>query len=115
MAYNYPRVQGTADRLIKKYGREARLRRSTGDRKVMCVLINYDAQERRNEMIQHADQKAIMSAVGLKLPPDPEEDALIIGASAKFIAPFEKWRIVAPPTKLDPAGTVVYWEVQVRK
>jgi hypothetical protein len=38
--YNYHRTQLTANRLITKYGRNAELRRATGDRRIKCVLIN---------------------------------------------------------------------------
>lgn len=114
--YNYRRTQLTANRLITKYGRNAVLRRASGDRKIKAVLIDFSSQEKRsNPLIQAADQKALISAVGLTIPPDMEEDIFVIGGTINFVPPFEEWKIVAPPTKLDPAGTVVYWEAQLRK
>lgn len=114
MAYNYARVQNRADQLIRKYGRAAVLRRTSGDRPVRAVLIDYTTRERAGDLIQASDQKALVSAKGLTVPPDNEEDVLVIGAGPTFVAPFEELKIVAPPSKLDPAGTVVYWELQVR-
>jgi hypothetical protein len=114
--YNYHRTQLTANRLITKYGRNAVLRRATGDRRIKCVLINYSTQEQRsNPLIQAADQKALISALAMTVPPDMEEDTLVIGRDVRFIAPFEVWKIMAPPVKLDPAGTIVYWEAQLRR
>lgn len=118
VAYNYGRTRATADRLIRKFGRSraAVLRRDGVDRKISVVMLNYSTSEvgRSGGLIQSADQRAYVSAVDLDIPPDNERDVLVIGSGPKFVAPFEEWRIVAPPIKLDPAGTVVYWELQVR-
>lgn len=114
MAYNYGRVQGRAHQLISKYGRDAVLRRSSGDRSIKCVLIDFSTQERQGGLVQFGDQKALVSALGLTVPPDFEEDVLVVGGTDKFVSPFTTYRLVAPPSKLDPAGTVIYWELQVR-
>lgn len=121
MAYNYARTQGTALRLITKFGREARLVRVVNDveveRKCICVLIDYTTSEigGANGLIAYGDQKALVASKGLTIPPDNELDYLKIGANQSYVAPFEKWRLVRPPSKLDPAGIVIYWELQVRK
>lgn len=118
-AYNYGRTKATAHRLIDKYGRAGVLRRvvngSNVDRAITVVLLNYSTRERDGDLIQFADQRAYISAVGMATPPDFDEEILVVGAGRAFSAPFEIWRLVAPPMKLDPAGTVVYYEQQVRK
>jgi hypothetical protein len=115
--YNYARTQLTANRLITKYGRNAVLRRASGDRKIKCVMIDYSTREKISSggLITFADQKALISALAMTEPPDMELDVIVLGKNVRFIAPFETWRLMAPPSKLDPAGTVIYWEAQVRK
>lgn len=117
MVYNYNRSTATALRLIGSFGREAMLERAGVRRAVTCVLIDYKTSERQsNNLIQHGDQKCLIAARNLTVPPDWEQDVLILGGPRKFEpGPFEKWRIIAPEGKLDPAGIVVYWELQVRK
>jgi hypothetical protein len=115
VTFNYLRVQAKVDRMIRKFGRTGVLRRDSGDRTIQLVLVNYTASERANSLIQYNDQKAIVSAKDLVVPPDNELDKLVVGAARTFAAPFTTYDIIAPPGKLDPAGVVVYYELQVRK
>jgi hypothetical protein len=111
--YDYKRVRETANRMITKYGRAARLERGGVQRPVTVAMINYDTQNR--DLESTLEQDAIMSAKNLTQDPDAEQDVLVLGATEKFIAPFSRWKITKPPKKLDPAGTVVYWELKVQQ
>jgi hypothetical protein len=104
---NYARIQTRADRLLRKVGTSGILRRSSGDRVCIVAFASPTVQERAGNLFQWSDKHAYVSAAGLSPPPDQEEDKLIVGGVT--------YDIVAPPGKFDPAGTVVYWDLHVRK
>src|SRR3954454_20882687 len=72
--FDYSRAKATAERLIKKYGQEATLRKagvptgdpwrpvegSTTDYKVQVVLTDYTDQDRDGTLIQQTDKKALI-------------------------------------------------------
>ena len=107
MAFDYQRALGRADRLIKRFGQAATLRRATGDRACICVLMQYSPRERVGSMIQATDQHAYISPVGLTIDPDNEEDKLVVNGV--------QYDIVAPAGRFKPAGVVLYWDLQVRR
>lgn len=117
--FDYSRAQRVSHRQIAKFGggeNNARLDRSGVLRMCTVVLVEYKPQERDGNLIQFTDRRALVSPIGLTIDPDNELDVLVTG---KFVAgvwqQLERLRIVVPPGKLAPAGTVIYWELQVRK
>lgn len=107
MAFNYIALQALADKLIVQFGRTGQLLRGdSADRPVRCVEIAYSPREIDGQLIAYADRRFLVSARNLELPPDKEEDRLVVGS--------DDFRIVAV-SPLSPAGVPVYYEVQVRK
>jgi hypothetical protein len=106
-SFNYAKFQATADAFITKYGLPAVLRRATGDRPCICFLANYSPRELRGSLIQATDQHAFISAVGLTVEPDNEQDKLIFNGV--------QYDLVAPPNRVKPADVVIYWDLQVRR
>jgi hypothetical protein len=54
-----------------------------------------------------------MSAVGLTVSPDHEQDRLVTLVFGSTVED-EVLKIIAPPKKIAPAGDMVYWELQVQ-
>jgi hypothetical protein len=116
--YNYQRAQLVAHRQIVKYAgglNNGRLDRAGVLRNCTVAILQYTTQQRDGSLIQFTDERALVSSVGLTMPPDMEQDVLVVG---RFV--FGVWqqinrcRIVSPPGKLAPGGLVVFWDLQVR-
>lgn len=118
--YDYTRAQRVAHRQIVKFAggfeNNGRLDRGGVLRNCTVAIIDYRPQERDGNLIQWTDRRGLLSPVGLTTDPDSDRDFLIFG---KYIAgvwtQLEKLRIAAPPGKLAPAGTVVFWDLQLRE
>ena len=113
---NYQRQRNVAHDMIRKYGAPAILRRSggLGDRGCWVFISDYSPSEKRGQLINETDRRALVSPVGLTDAPDSEQDRLVTldpatGAEAEIL------RIVSPIGKLAPGGIVVYWELQIRR
>jgi len=56
----------------------------------------------------------LIAPIGLTLPPNNEKDSLV---TLVYLSDPEQvsevLRIIAPPEKLDGAGVIIYWEIQV--
>lgn len=108
------RQQGIADRMIRKYGAQAILRRDSGDRSCWAFISDYSPQERLGKLINQTDRKAMLSPIGLTADPDSEQDKLVM-LDPITGAELETLRIISPVGKLAPAEIVIYWELQVRR
>jgi hypothetical protein len=117
-AFNYARSQATADRLIKRFGQTGTLRRptSTGpgynptagepeDHSCTFVVEDYTNREIDGARILATDKKVLLSKVGLAIEPATSDKLVVAGAEHHIIR-------IAP---LSPAGTVVFYELQVRR
>ncbi len=121
MGINYIGIRNRADRMIRRYGQTALLRRGeTGyeiDRECTALEVQYNASEKRR-LQNLTDRKMLISARDLTVAPDKELDRLVIldQSTLNNVPPteLEVLKIFAPPGKLSPGGIVVYWEVQVR-
>lgn len=122
MSAFYDRMADTALRLIGLYGQTMTLREvtpgtydpSTGETSpdaatetsVSGVLIEYTGQERQNNsLIQQGDKKVLMPAKGLAKP----------SLNSKILIQSELWTIVPPLKVMNPAGTPLVYELQVRR
>lgn len=109
----YTRQQNLADAMIRKFGINAILRRSTGDRPCFVVLSHLP-RERQGTLVNQTDRLALVSAVGLATDPDSELDKLVTISPITGLET-EALRIIAPIGKLAPDNIVIYWELQVRR
>ena len=117
----YERMADTALRLISQYGQMMTLREITPgaydpdtgetspdaatETSVAGVLIEYTGQERQNNsLIQQGDKKVLMPAKGLAKP----------SLNSKVLIQSELWTIVPPLKVMNPAGTPLVYELQVR-
>lgn len=119
--FDYARARATADRLLTKFGRTATLRQTstsggdpwdpgsgtttTTDTTVTAAVLEYANSEIDGTIILASDRKVYVSAEGIAVTPVPA-DVLIVGPDTLSIVN------VKP---LNPAGTVVMWELQVRQ
>jgi len=117
MAFDYTASRSTAARLIANFGQSASIRRLTNggsdtwaptqtpaDTTVTCVVTDYAHRERDGTRIQAKDRKVYVSALDLAITPTPG-DKFVLGAMVYDIIS------VGP---LEPGGTVILFELQVR-
>lgn len=105
MSYDYQSSIATTKRLLSYFGQTGTLRHENVDYPVTFAVTDYTLRELGNGMIVAGDRRVYMEATGFQ--PIPNEDLLFVGGVA--------YKIVPPVRKLDPAGTVVYYELQVRR
>lgn len=119
---SYPAMRAVADRLIKKFGMQAVLRRGASpsqvDRVCYVVITDYLPRDAASQLANPTDRRVIMSA-GLGdvpgTPPDNEQDQLVtfvqpLGTMVNEILPF-----TCPVKPISPAGVVVCYEFTVRR
>lgn len=114
--FDYLGTRKTADKLIKKFGMRAVLRRGTSDRECYVVIVDYMAQDKATQLANPTDRKVIMSAVGLDdVPPDNEQDALVTFVQPAGTVENEVLPFTCPVNPVAPAGEVVVYEFTVRR
>lgn len=116
VAFDYTRTRATAERLIARFGQTGTLRRTvsdddpfnptqtTTDYPCTFAVLDYEKRDVDGTLIKQTDQMAYVSTAGLSIAPETT-DRLVIGGT-----PFT----VVNVKPLSPAGTVVYFELQVR-
>jgi hypothetical protein len=112
MGYDWASSRATATMMINKYGARAVLRRADGDRDCVACMVDFLPRSNPGQLRNMPDRTFLVSADGLTVPPDAEQDHLVWmpGTSEE-----ESLRVIAPIGKIAPAGVVLYWEVQTRR
>lgn len=114
--FNYLKSQSTAARLIAKFGQVGVIRRieSAGDpwnptqtevdHTCTFVVLDYSFYELANSLVEVSDRKIYLAPKDLVIEPTVA-DNIIIGGNA-----FSILRV----TPLNPAGIIVFYELQAR-
>lgn len=114
--FNYVRSVATANRLIDKFGQTGAIRRTetsgdpwnpgTSDADYHCTLValDYDQKDVDGTLVKSTDKKVYVATKGLTIQPTTTDKVIIGGVVSSIVQ--------AKP--LNPAGTVVYWELQAR-
>lgn len=109
----YARLQGTAQRLIGKYGQAAAIRRTensgppydpvqtTTDHACTLVVMEIDLSKIDGTVIQVSDRMAYVSTDGLTIEPTTADHVVLAGTAHAI-------KLVKP---LNPAGNIMFWEV----
>lgn len=122
MATFYEEMAATALELITEFGQPVTLRDivkgayNPGDgshtpdtvteRTAQGILADYTGREfQANSLIQQGDKKLKIAAAGLASPPSLQSKVVIQGKT---------WSIVPPLKEINPAGTPLLYELQVR-
>lgn len=115
-AFNYARSKANADRLIARFGQDVSVRRVTNtgededptqtsvDYATQAAIVDYTNRDRDGTLIMETDRKAIIAKGSLAIEPKPG-DQLVVGTD-----PFP----IINVKPLNPGGTVVFYEAQVR-
>ncbi len=115
--FNYARTRATAERLLARFGQTGALRRMVSnndpfnpelvptDYPCTFAVLDYAKKDVDGTLIKQTDQMVYLSTAGLSVPPETT-DRLVVADSPLTVVN------VKP---LSPAGTVVFWELQVRK
>ncbi|MGV1756097.1 hypothetical protein ACQZ6F_08715 [Rhizobium sp. A22-96] len=116
-AFDYGKARATAERLIAKFGQKASLRRIVNSgpdydplqtsEDFACSLVDLDHSEAHvgDTLIQRGDRMVYLSTEGLPITPTLA-DKLLIGGAEHAIVDLQP---------LSPGGTVVFWQLQVRR
>lgn len=108
--FNFNKIAETGRKLIVKFGYSAVINRTvdsvTTAIPVTIVMTDYLPQDRDGSLVMQTDRKALLSAVGLSITPDPETDRLVEGGRNLQI-------VTVTPTA--PAGEALLYELQVRR
>jgi hypothetical protein len=119
--FDYVCTRATGDRLVKKFGMKAALRRGGIDRDCYVVMPEYLSSEKPSEMTNPTDRQVYIAA-GLgavpTTPPDNEVDQLVTYVQPLGTPPVvdEILPFTAASVKpIRPAGIVVLWQATVRR
>ena len=123
--FDYSRPRATAERLIARFGRDAALRvRTPGtpgtgdpwnpgsetggtvvDYPAKAAIVDYTQRERDGTRIQAEDRRALISTEGLaEVDPEAADELVLDGKPYAIVAMLA----------LEPGGTVVMYDAQVR-
>jgi len=122
MSAFYDRTAATALRLITQFGQPVTIRAttvgeydpeagsappdSTKEQTAQGILLDFTGQEfQNNSLIKQGDKKLKIAAHGLEWVPDLLNKVIIQGRT---------WSIVPPLKEVNPAGTPILYELQVR-
>jgi len=122
MSAFYDRTAATALRLITQFGQPVTIRAttvgeydpeagsappdSTKEQTAQGILLEFTGQEfQSNSLIKQGDKKLKIAAQGLEWVPDLLNKVIIQGRT---------WSIVPPLKEVNPAGTPILYELQVR-
>ena len=79
---------------------------TTVEQTAQCILLDFTGQEfQNNSLIRQGDKKLKIAAQGL---------AWVPGLLDKVVAQGRTWSIVPPLKEVNPAGTPILYELQVR-
>ncbi|SCB25379.1 hypothetical protein [Rhizobium multihospitium] len=116
-AFDYDKARVTAERLIAKFGQKVLLRRITSvgpdydpvqtSEDFPCSLVDLDQTQAHvaDTLIHRGDRMVYLSTEGLSVTPTLADKVLIGGVEHAIID-------IQP---LSPGGTVVFWQLQVRR
>ncbi|SOC45758.1 hypothetical protein SAMN05892877_117147 [Rhizobium subbaraonis] len=115
--FDYARARSTAERLIAKFGQVGAIRRMTASGPSYdptltpvdypCTLVDLDIDERTIDgtLIMRGDRMVYLSTAGLGIVPELSDKVMIGDVEHAVVS-------VQP---LQPAGTVVMWQIIARK
>lgn len=119
--FDYIRSRATGDKLVKKFGMTAALRRGGIDRECVVCIPAYLSRENPSALANPTDRQVYIAAgLGdvLSTPPDNEADQLVTYVQPLGTPPVvdEILSFTAASVKpIRPAGIVVVWEAMVRR
>lgn len=118
-AFNYAQAKATADRLIARFGQSGYIRRTptTGaaynptqgtpaDHACTFVITDYTSRQIDGTRILAGDKKALVAVGALSITP---------GTADRLLDPSAPGYKIVEAMPLNPGGTVVMYEMQVRR
>lgn len=120
--FNYVKTRATGDRLVKKFGMKASLRRDGVDRDCYVVIPEYLSRENPSAMTNPTERQVYIAAgvgaVSGDNEPDNENDQLVTYVQPPRTPPVveEVLPFTAASVKpIRPAGITVLWQAMVRR
>lgn len=120
--FDYVKTRAIGDKLVKKFGMLATLRREGGgDRDCYCVMPDYLSRENPSSMTNPTD-RTVYIAAGLggvpNMPPDNEADRLVTYVQPPSTPPVVDEILPFTPASVKPirpAGITVLYQATVRR
>ncbi len=109
MMVDYLQKRATADRMIREYGQESKLKRGSDLRDCWALEAQLNANDRRT-LKNPTNRVFLITPVDLTVPPDDKLDALVWNEAGVD----KTLRQEAPVMPLAPGGVVIYYEIQVK-
>lgn len=114
MPIDYKKKQAFVDKMIRRWGAKAKLRRiGVGDRDCMAFISDILARDSSGQILNPKSYIGWVSAKGLTIPPDWEKDSFVM-LDPITDAEISDKPMTADASPLAPAGVVVYWEIKVQ-
>jgi len=118
-AFDYARSKSTAESLLAKFGQTVTLKRDTAGAgpaynpgaptttsySATAVVLDYSDYERDGTFIQTGDKKVYLSTSGLSITP-ALSDKMVVNSDTHSIINIKP---------LNPGGTVLLYEIQIRR
>ena len=124
--FNFSRSQRVALNQIDRWGRDAAIRRpGRADIQVRAVFLQYEPNEYPGQRLDVLDRTVLVAPIDQNgnsvAEPDPEQDRLITwqvtmtGQTAQPLTQDESLQITMRSDRLNMDGTLLYWELRVRR
>lgn len=111
----YQARAATADQRIRARGSRCLLRRSgSSDRECYAVIVEYTSSERRGDLVLDEDKLALITPVGLTIPPNKEAGDLLVTFDKDSTTEDQVYMIVNKPTDFRQGRIIMYYECQLR-
>jgi hypothetical protein len=109
-------VARQAAMLISRHGQQCVLRRASGDRWVRAFIRRFTQREMMGGLVDPLVRYALI-AVPIIPPPDHQQDRLVTYVQPLGNPPveLEVLRILTNPERIEPAGTIAFWKLTVRR
>lgn len=117
----YVGMRGVADKLLKKFGMPAILRRvgaNPEDRPCIVAIVDFLPHERSSSLANPTDRRVLLSAATPEIqaiPPDSELDQLVTFIQPAGTIQNEVLPMTCKPKLYAPAGVPVLYEFTVRQ
>lgn len=116
MSFDWGAIARQSAVLISQHGQACVLRRASGDRWVRAFIRRFTQREMMGGLVDPLVRYAIV-AVPIDPPPDHQQDRLVTFVQPLSDPPveLETLRILTNPERIEPAGIIAFWKLQVRR
>jgi hypothetical protein len=112
VSINYEQKRARADKMIRRWGALAYLRRGGVDRECWALEVQLNASE-RSTLRNLSNRRFLISAVNLSVPPTKEDSLVLVRKSTGDKLPPLRQAVPVAPLQPEPGGVVIYYEIEI--